>query len=65
MNIEIFKNEKQLNVKDSISVNYADNVKIQVKVLPYMDINFESIAQLKGEKKLMELAFQHTKKELI
>lgn len=65
MNIEIFKNEELLNVKDSISVNYADNVKIQVKVLPYMDINFESIAQLKGEKKLMDLAFQHTKKELI
>lgn len=65
MNIEIFKNEELLNVKHSITINYVDDVKLLKMVLSNITIDFKSITQLKGEKKLMELAFQHTKKELI
>lgn len=65
MNIEIFKDEELLNVRDSISTDYSDDIKLLGMVLSNIEIDFQSITQLKGDKKLMELAFQDTKKELL
>jgi hypothetical protein len=45
--------------------DFNDETQYRKNLLSNFDIDFSSISTLKGEKTLMELSFQHTKKELV
>lgn len=65
MKIEIYKNETKIELDNVILKDYSEEIKQKKDEFNNNILDFSSISILKGEKTLMELAFQETKKELI
>lgn len=65
MRIEIYNNETKIELDNIVIKDYTDDLKEKRDEFSKNEIDFSSISTLKGEKTLMELAFQETKKELI
>lgn len=63
MKIEIYENEEILNFDNVFITKFEDSIESKMKEINDYVIDFQSIKELKGEKTLMELAFQHEKKE--
>lgn len=65
MRIEIYNNETIIELDNIILKDYSDDIKLKRDEFIQKELDFSSISMLKGEKTLMELAFQEIKKELI
>lgn len=65
MKIEIYNDEIKIDLDNIMFKDYNTETQYRKRLLSQFDIDFGSISTLKGEKKLMELAFQDTKKELV
>ena len=65
MRIEIYNDETRIELENIIYKDYSDDIKQKRDEFNEKELDFSSISTLKGEKTLMELAFQETKKELI
>lgn len=65
MKIEIYENENRLNIEDVYLKDFAENVDEIKKRYEYIDIDFSPIAMLRGEKIIIEKAFQDEKAEIL
>jgi hypothetical protein len=65
MKIEIYENENRLNIEDVYIKDFADNVDEIKYKYEYIDIDFSPITILKGEKIIIEKAFQDEKAEIL
>jgi hypothetical protein len=65
MKIEIYKNENRLNIEDVYLKDFAQDVDEIKKIYKNIDIDFSSISILKGEKIIIEKAFQDEKAEIL
>ena len=65
MRIEIYNDETKIELDNIMFKDFNEETQYRKDLLSKFDIDFSSISTLKGEKTLMELAFQHTKKELV
>jgi hypothetical protein len=65
MRIEIYNNETKIDLDNIMFKDYSDEIKLKKDQFIKNELDFSSISLLKGEKTLMELSFQETKKELI
>ena len=65
MRIEIYNNETKIDLDNVMFKDFNEETQYKKDLLSKVEIDFTPISKLKGEKTLMELAFQETKKELI
>jgi hypothetical protein len=65
MKIEIYNNEIKIDLDNVMFKNFNSETQYRKELLTWFNLDFSSISTLKGEKTLMELAFQHTKNELV
>ena len=65
MKIEIYNEEIKIDLDNIMFKDFNKETQYRKGVLSLVEIDFSSISKLKGEKTLMELAFQATKKELV
>jgi hypothetical protein len=65
MKIEIYKNENRLNIEDVYLKDFAEDLDEIKKIYKNIDIDFSDIAILKGEKIIIEKAFQDEKAEIL
>ena len=65
MKIEIYNNEIKVDLDNIMFKDFKEETQFRKDKLSKVELDFSSISKLKGEKTLMELAFQHTKNELI
>jgi hypothetical protein len=63
MNIE--KNHEPINLKNILVADFTEQAQNLKEVLNNIVIDFSSINTLKGEKTLLEQAFQDTKKQIL
>jgi hypothetical protein len=63
MNIE--KDYEPINLKNILVADFTEQTQNLKKVLDNIVIDFSSITILKGEKTLLEQAFQDTKKQIL
>jgi hypothetical protein len=63
MNIE--KNHEPLDLKNIMVADFTEQAQNLKEVLNNIVIDFSSINSLKGEKTLLEQAFQDTKKQIL
>lgn len=65
MKIEIYNNDIKIDLDNVMFKDFKEETQYRKNLLSKVEIDFSSIPTLKGEKTLMELAFQATKNELI
>jgi hypothetical protein len=65
MRIEIYNDETKIELDNVMFKDFNEETQYRKDLLSKIEMDFTSISKLKGEKTLMELAFQETKKELI
>jgi hypothetical protein len=65
MKIEIYNNEIKIDLDNIMFKDFKEETQYRKDKLSKVELDFSSISKLKGEKTLMELAFQHTKNELV
>lgn len=65
MKIEIYNDDIKIDLDNIMFKDFNAETQYRKDLLTWVDIDFSSISTLKGEKTLMELAFQHTKNELV
>jgi hypothetical protein len=65
MKIEIYNNEVKIDLDNIMFKDFNEETQYRKGLLSKVNIDFSSISTLKGEKTLMELAFQQTKNELV
>lgn len=65
MNIEIYYEEQLIDFEQVKVKNFSEKMIQDRENKPINDIDFSSIKMLVGDKDVMELCFQHTKKELV
>ena len=65
MKIEIYNDETKIELDNVMFKDFNEETQYRKDLLSKIEMDFTSISKLKGEKTLMELAFQETKKELI
>ena len=65
MKLEIFNEETKIDLDNVKFKDFNEETQYRKDLLSNVDIDFSSISTLRGEKTLMELAFQETKKELV
>ena len=65
MKIEIYNTDIKIDLDNVMFKDFNEETQYRKGLLSQVNIDFSSINTLKGEKTLMELAFQETKKELI
>ena len=65
MKIEIYNNEIKVDLDNVMFKDFNEETQYRKGLLSKVNIDFSSISTLKGEKTLMELAFQQTKNELV
>lgn len=61
--MEIYINEEQINVDNIRIYDYHQQVKLSREILDNFQHDFKSINYLKGDKELLDKAFQHQKKD--
>ena len=64
MKIEIYNNDIKIDLDNVMFKDFNEETQYRKGLLSKVIIDFSAITTLKGEKKLMELAFQQTKNEL-
>jgi hypothetical protein len=65
MKIEIYNDDIKIDLDNVMFKNFNSETQYRKELLTWFNLDFSSISTLKGEKTLMELAFQHTKNELV
>ena len=65
MNIEIYYEGQLIDFEQVKVKNFSEQMIENREKRPINDIDFSSLKMLVGDKDLMELSFQHTKKELV
>ena len=65
MKIEIYNDEIKIDLDNVMFKDFKEDTQFIKDKLSKVELDFSSISKLKGEKTLMELAFQHTKNELV
>jgi hypothetical protein len=66
MKIEILENEEKLDLDNVLlKERFADDVRNKQEQISNIEIDFSSIQKLNGDKMLLELAFEHEKKEIL
>ena len=65
MKIEIYNNDIKIDLDNIMFKDFKEETQYRKDKLSKVELDFSSISKLKGEKTLMELAFQHTKNELV
>jgi hypothetical protein len=64
--IEIYNNNEKIDIKSiSLIDRFNEEMITKKDLLSSVKLDFSSISRLRGEKTLMELSFQHIKKELV
>lgn len=61
--MNIYKDGIELDIKNISFNNFKQEVKEKKEILENMEIEFSSIHKLKGDKNVLEIAFQNIKKE--
>lgn len=61
--MEIYKDGVELNIKNISFNNFKQEIKEKKEILENQVIDFSSIHNLRGDKHIMETAFQNIKKE--
>jgi hypothetical protein len=64
MKIEIYNNDIKIDLDNVMFKDFNEETQYRKGLLSQVIIDFRPITTLKGEKTLMELAFQQTKNEL-
>jgi hypothetical protein len=65
MKLEIFNEETKIDLDNVKFKDFTEETQYRKDLLSKFNLDFTSISTLRGEKTLMELAFQETKKELV
>lgn len=65
MKIELYNNDIMIDLDNVMYKDYNEETQYRKVLFSKYDLDFSPIHLLKGEKTLMELSFQETKKELI
>jgi hypothetical protein len=63
--IEIYLDDQKLDMENILVTNFNEIIAMNKHLFSKTEIDFSSIHYLKGNKDLLELAFQHQKKESI
>lgn len=61
--MEIYKDGIELDIKNISFNNFKQEIKEKKEILENQVIDFSSIHKLKGDKNILEVAFQNIKKE--
>lgn len=61
--MNIYKDGVELDIKNISFNNFKEEVKEKKDILENQQIDFSSIHNLKGDKHILEVAFQNIKKE--
>jgi hypothetical protein len=61
--MNIYKDGVELDIKNITFNNFKKEVKEKKDILENQEIDFNSIHKLKGDKHILEVAFQNIKKE--
>lgn len=65
MRIEIYNNETKIDLDNVMFKDFNEETQYRKDIFSLHIMDFTPISTLKGEKSLMELAFQQTKTELV
>lgn len=61
--MNIYKNDVELDIKNITFNNFKKEIVEKKEILESQEIDFSSIHKLKGDKNILEVAFQNIKKE--
>jgi hypothetical protein len=64
MNIEIIKHGQIINLDNVFVKSYTEELSKKMDVFSKTDIDFSSIGQLKGDKRILNMSFIQLKEEL-
>lgn len=65
MNIEIYNDQKQINIEEFLMDNFVENIQGLRFKLKNKSVDFSSIKKLRGDKTILNEAFKQTKFEEI
>lgn len=65
MNIEIYNNKEKVDIENLVLTNFKEKLENDRKILSSTEINFKSISSLKGDKKILNIAFLNELAELL
>lgn len=63
MNIEIYLEDKQLDIKNVIMKDYRKELSDKMELLSNTNLDFSSITKLKGDKSILNMSFLQIKEE--
>lgn len=64
MNIEVIENGQTINLDDVFVKSYTEELSKKMDVFSKSEINFSSIQELKGDKRILNMSFLQLKEEL-
>jgi hypothetical protein len=63
--IEVYENGERQNIEDIYVTKFKEYIDYVGFGLSIQDIEFDIVGKLKGDKEMLEMAFQHEKKQSI